>query len=71
MPTVISAQKWDYDPQRIETGFQQNHGQDLSTDNILASMRELDSRPEMDDLFRLLRESSQFSEGKTHDAEYR
>ncbi|WP_300786299.1 hypothetical protein [uncultured Desulfovibrio sp.] len=68
MPTVISAQKWNYDPQRIETGFQQNHGQDMSTAGILASMKELDARPEMDELFRLLRESSQYSEGKANDA---
>lgn len=68
MPTIISANKWDYDPQRIDTGFQPNHGQELSTERILASMKELNSRPEMDEIFRLLRDSSQYSAGKTGDA---
>lgn len=68
MPTTIPAHKWDYDPQRIETGFQPNHGQELSTERILASMEELNSRPEMDELFRLLRNSSQYTAGKSDDA---
>lgn len=46
MPTVIHDGIL-INPQSIETGFQPNHGVELTTESILQSMKELDDRPEM------------------------
>lgn len=63
MPTVIHDDI-KFDPERIDTGFQPNHGQELTTEAILQSMAELDARPEMNKLFELIRESGQYAKGK-------
>lgn len=63
MPTVIHD-GIPIDPQRIETGFQPNHGVELTTESILQSMKELDARPEMDVLLQLIRQSAQYISGK-------
>ena len=56
MPTVIHDEI-KLDPERIETGFQPNHGQELTTEAILKCLAELDARPEMSELFELIRRS--------------
>lgn len=63
MPTVIHD-GIPIDPQRIETGFQPNHGVELTTESILGSMKELDARPEMGELFQLILQSAQYVRGK-------
>lgn len=57
MPTIIPADQWDFDPQSLDTGFQPNHGQELTTEAILASMEEVENREEMKTLDSLLKES--------------
>lgn len=47
MPTIIPADLWEPIPDRLKTGFSPNHGQPLTTEAIIASMDEVDSRPEM------------------------
>ncbi len=64
MPTIIRSDKWNFDPENIERGFQQNHGQELTTQAILESMDELDARPETGELFRLICESGQYVAGR-------
>ena len=73
MATVIPADRWDLDPDRLETGFQPNHGSQLTTKSILRSMDEINARPETDEFFRLIRESSQYAPGKDNEQnmEYR
>lgn len=62
MPTVIHDGIL-INPQSIETGFQPNHGVELTTESILQSMKELDDRPEMDELFSLILQSTQYTRG--------
>lgn len=64
MPTIIPADRWNFDPGKMDRGFQQNHGQELSTEAILESMDELDSRPETEELFRLICKSGQYVVGR-------
>ena len=62
MPTVIHDGIL-INPQSIETGFQPNHGVELTTESILQSMKELDDRPEMDELFSLILQSTKYTRG--------
>ena len=66
MPTVIPASNWHFDPDKIDTGFQPNHGHELTTDALLRSMEEINARPETDELFRLIKESDQYACGRNH-----
>ena len=66
MPTIIDCAQWDFSPERLETGFQQNSGQALTTESILASMEDLRARPEMNELAELIKASSQYAPGKKH-----
>lgn len=60
MPQVIHD-NINFDPEKIDTGFQPNHGQELTTEAILASMEALDKRPEMKKLFELIKQSGQYT----------
>lgn len=64
MPTIIPADRWEFDPDKLDTGFQPNHGCELTTESILHSMDEINARPETGELFRLIKESSQYAQGK-------
>lgn len=47
MPTISPANKWEPFPDDFETGFSPNHGQELTTEEIIAHMEEVAGRPEM------------------------
>ncbi len=66
MPTIIKADRWEFDPDALETGFSPNHGQNLTTESIIASMDDVESRPEMQELDRMLKESPCYLKGKEH-----
>lgn len=64
MPTLISADRWEFDPDRLPTGLSPNHGQELSTDAILKKMDEIEARPEIAEMDRKLMESLYYLRGK-------
>lgn len=66
MPTIIDCEQWDFDPDRLDTGFQPNSGDSMTTQAILDSMAELEQRPEMKELVKLIRQSGQYAKGKNN-----
>lgn len=64
MPTVIECERWDFDPEAIDTGFQPNTGETLATQAILESMDSLRKRPEMKELVSLIKNSAQYAPGR-------
>jgi hypothetical protein len=58
MPTIISA--GSFDASKIDTGFSQNHGQPVTTQDVLSSLEKLSARKEMSDLNKLIMNSPQY-----------
>ena len=67
MATIIPADKWNFDQAKINTGFQPNNGCVLTTEAILESMKEINSRPETKEFFDLIKKSDQYITGRVVD----
>ncbi len=67
MPTIIPVDTWEPAPDKPEAGFGPTHGQTLTTEKILASLDEVDSRPEMRLLDELMMTSPSYLKRKNLD----
>lgn len=66
MPIVIPADRWEFDPAKLGPQLMPNHGPstEITTEGILEGLRELESRPEMAELDKLVMESNMYLRGK-------
>ena len=68
MATLISAEKWVFDPKKLGPNLSLNHGlsSEITTEKLLKSIEEIENRPEMQELDRLLMESNLYLQGKNN-----
>lgn len=66
MPTIISAGRWEIDKEKLGPTLKQNQGLEskISTQQLLESIKEIEKRPEMKELDRLLMASPLYLKGK-------
>lgn len=62
--TIIEASRWERREGVPDNELQPNHGCNLSTDGIMESLHEIESRPEMAQLDELLMASGAYLRGK-------
>ncbi len=66
MPTVIPADRWEFDPEKLGPKLMENHEPktEITTEGILEGLEKLYSRPEMDELDKLIMQSNMYLPGK-------
>lgn len=65
MPTLISADRWDFAQKPVDAGSSPNHGVvAITTEGIIEGLRAIDARPEMKKLDDMIMASDQYARGR-------